>query len=78
VETASAAIANVLPQALEIAHVNQRQEIIDWFGQQTGKTTGQMTAGDWLVEYSAEVDTEEPGVHLTLTDKLCKVDCQAE
>jgi hypothetical protein len=78
VDTASAEIAKVLPQALEIAHINQGKEIADWFGQQQGKTTAQLTAGDWLIDYTAEVDTDEPGAHLTLTDKLCKVNCQAE
>jgi hypothetical protein len=77
-DTASAEIAKVLPQALEIAHINNGQQIADWFGQQKGKTTAQLTSGDWLVDYSAEVDTDEPGAHLTLTDKLCKVNCQAE
>jgi hypothetical protein len=77
-DIASAEIAKVLPQALEIAHINHGQEIADWFSQQTGKTEAQMTSGDWLVDYSAEVDTDEPGTHLTLTDKLCKVNCQAE
>jgi len=62
----------------DIAHINQGQQIVDWFGQQEGKTTAQLTVGDWLVEYSVEVDTEEPGAHLTLTDKLCKSNCQAE
>jgi hypothetical protein len=78
VDTSSAAIAKVLPQVLEQAHINNGAEIAAWFGQQKGGTAAQMTAGDWLVEYSAEVDTEEPGTHLTLTDKLCKVNCQAE
>jgi hypothetical protein len=78
VETASAAIAKVLPQALELAHVSQGAQIAEWFGQQKGKTSAQLTAGDWQVEYSAEVDTEEPGAHLTLMDKLCKTNCTAE
>ncbi len=78
VDTSSAEIAKVLPQVLELAHVNQGAEIVTWFGRQKGDTTAQLTAGDWLVEYSAEVDTEEPGTNLTLTDKLCTVNCQAE
>jgi len=78
VEASSAEIAKVLPQVLELAHVNQGGDIVNWFGRQKGSTTGQMTAGDWLVEYSAEVDTDEPGTNLTVTDKLCKVNCQAE
>jgi hypothetical protein len=77
-DTASAEIAKVLPQALELAHINNGRQIADWFGQQKGKTTAQLTSGDWLLDYSAEVDTDEPGAHLTLTDKLCKVNCQAE
>lgn len=78
VDTSSAEIAKVLPQVLELAHVNQRADILTWFGQQKGDTTAQLTTGDWLVEYSAEVDSEEPGTNLTLTDKLCTVNCQAE
>jgi hypothetical protein len=76
-DTSSAEIAKVLPQVLELAHINQGSEITTWFGQQK-EATAQLTVGDWLVEYSAEVDTEEPGTNLTLTDKLCKVNCQAE
>jgi hypothetical protein len=78
VHTATAAIAKDLPQALELAHVNERAQIVSWFGQQAGKTSAQSTIGDWQVELSAEVDTDEPGAHLTLTDKLCKVKCLAE
>jgi hypothetical protein len=79
VDTASAAIAKVLPQALELAHISQGPQIAEWFGQQKGKTSAQLTAGDWQVDYSAEVvDTEEPGAHLSLTDKLCKTNCTAE
>jgi hypothetical protein len=78
VATASAAIAKALPQALEIAHIGQGQEITDWFAKQNGKTSGQLSAGDWQVDYSAEIDTEEPGAHLSLMDKLCKTNCTAE
>lgn len=78
VETASAEIAKVLPKTLELAHINQGAEIASWFGEQTGTATAQKTFGDWQADYSAEVDSEEPGTHLTLTDKLCKVNCQAE
>lgn len=79
VATATADIAKQLPQALEVAHINPRTEISDWFGQLAGKPTGQLTAGDWQVDWSTEVvDTDEPGAHLTLVDKLCTVNCQAE
>ena len=77
-ETATAAISAALPVALQYAHINPRSEITDWFEQQKTKTTGQTTAGDWQVEWSVEVDTEEPGAHLSLMDKLCKTNCQAE
>jgi hypothetical protein len=77
-EKATADIAKVLPQALEIAHVAPAQRITGWFGQQAGKTTAQVTEGDWQVELSVEVDTEEPGAHLSLMDRLCKTDCVAE
>ncbi|GAB3810341.1 hypothetical protein [Kribbella italica] len=76
--TATAAIGKVLPQALEIAHVVPAQKITEWFGQQAGKTTAQLTEGDWQVELSVEVDTDEPGAHLSLMDRLCKADCAAE
>lgn len=78
VDTASAAIAKVLPKALEVAHISQPGDIVTWYGAQKGKPSAEMTAGDWLVSYAAETDTEEPGVHLTITDKLCKTACQAE
>jgi hypothetical protein len=75
---ATANISTALPATLEYAHINPRKQITDWFGQQTGKTTAQLTAGNWQVEWSVEVDTDEPGAHLTLMDKLCKANCQAE
>jgi hypothetical protein len=78
VDAATAAIAKDLPQALELAHVNERAQIVTWFGQQVGKTSAQSTFGDWRVELSAEVGTDEPGAHLTLMDRLCKAKCQAE
>ncbi len=76
--TAMDEIGKVLPRALEIAHVVPAQKISDWFGQQAGKTTAQVTEGDWQVELSVETDTEEPGAHLSLMDRLCKADCTAE
>jgi hypothetical protein len=78
VETASAEIAKVLPRTLELAHINQGPEIAAWFAEQKGTATAQRSFGDWRADYSAEVDTEEPGTHLTLTDTLCKANCQAE
>jgi hypothetical protein len=78
-ETATTAVGKALPQALEIAHINPRTQIVDWFSEQSGEPTAQLTAGDWQVSWTVEsVDTEEPGVHLTLSDKLCKTNCQAE
>ncbi|TWD74790.1 hypothetical protein FB561_6222 [Kribbella amoyensis] len=77
-ESASAEIGKVLPKALEVAHVNPRGAIVDWFGQQASKTEAQTKQGDWQVDWSVEVDTEEPGAHLSLTDQTCKADCQAE
>ncbi|MEV6281610.1 hypothetical protein [Kribbella sp. NPDC051770] len=76
--TATSEIGKVLPKALEIAHVVPAAPIVEWFGQQSGKTTAQVVEGDWQVELSVEVDTEEPGAHLSLMDRLCKADCTAE
>ncbi|MGC4939186.1 hypothetical protein [Kribbella sp. DT2] len=76
--TATAEIGKVLPQALEIAHVVPARQITEWFGQQAGKSTAQLTEGDWQVELSVETDTDEPGAHLSLMDRLCKADCAAE
>jgi len=79
IATATADIGSKLPQVLEVAHINPRTEITDWFGKLGAQTAAQLTAGDWQVGWSTEVvDTEEPGAHLTLDDKLCKVNCQAE
>jgi hypothetical protein len=78
VATASSDIAKVLPQVLQLAHIDGGPAITTWFGRQTGKTEAQYTAGDWLVEYSAEVASEAPGAHLTLTDTQCKSNCQTE
>jgi hypothetical protein len=79
IATATADIAAKLPQVLEVAHINPRTEITDWFGKLGGKAPAVLTAGNWQVGWSTEVvDTEEPGAHLTLEDKLCKVNCQAE
>ncbi|TCM48068.1 hypothetical protein [Kribbella sp. VKM Ac-2568] len=75
---ATANISTALPAVLEYAHINPRRPITEWMKQQEGKTTGQTAAGDWQVELSVEVDTDEPGAHLTLMDKLCKANCQAE
>jgi hypothetical protein len=77
-ETAYAAIVKELPNALRTAHIRESHLVADWFGKQSGKEAGRTTIGDWFVELSAEVDSEEPGVHLTLTDKFCKANCQAE
>lgn len=78
VATAAAEIAKVLPQALEIAGIGPGPEIVSWFGTQQNQATAQEVFGDWQVDYTTEVDTEEPGAHLTVSDKLCKVNCRAE
>jgi hypothetical protein len=78
VDSAITAIAESLPRTLELVHVNERAQIADWFDQQAGKTAARTTVGDWRVELSTEVDTEEPGAHLTLLDKLCTGNCQTE
>jgi hypothetical protein len=75
---ATTKLAEFAPQALELAHVNPRGQIVDWLKQQQGKTTATTTAGNWTVEFSTESDSEAPGAILTLTDKLCKVGCGAE
>ncbi|MGZ0151746.1 hypothetical protein ACXJJ3_32135 [Kribbella sp. WER1] len=75
---AATALTEFAPQALELAHVNPRGQIVDWLKQQSGKTAGKTTAGTWTVEYSTESDSDQPGAILTLTDTLCKVDCGAE
>lgn len=75
---AATALVEFAPQALELAHVNPRGKIVDWLEQQSGKAAGTTTAGNWNVEYSTEAGTDQPGAILTLTDKLCKVDCGAE
>jgi len=77
-QTATAAIAKDLPRVLQVAHISQSSQITSWFGQQAGKPAAQTTAGDWQVDWSVEVDSEEPGAHLSLMDKLCKANCQAE
>ncbi|MFC0629060.1 hypothetical protein [Kribbella deserti] len=75
---AHAAIEKALPKALQTAHVNEVWLVADWFAKQAGKTAAKTTIGDWKVELYAEADSEEPGVHLTLTDKFCTANCQAE
>lgn len=75
---ASTKLSDFAPQALELAHVNPRGQITDWLKQQEGKASAQTTAGNWTVEYSTEVDSDQPGAILTLTDKLCKANCGAE
>jgi hypothetical protein len=78
IDSATAAIARSLPRTLELVHVNERAQIADWFDRQAGKAAAQTTVGDWRVELSTEVDTDEPGAHLTLLDKLCTGNCQTE
>lgn len=78
VEAAKADISKQLPRALELAHINPRTPIVDWFGK-LGSTEDVLKSGDWQVDWSVEaVDTEEPGAHLTIVDQTCKVNCQAE
>jgi hypothetical protein len=73
-----AEIGKQLPKVLEIAHINPRTPITDWFGA-LGTVERTTKAGDWQVDWSTEVvDTEDPGAHLTLVDSTCKVNCQAE
>ncbi|MDX6263772.1 MAG: hypothetical protein QOH84_5460 [Kribbellaceae bacterium] len=73
-----AEIGKQLPKVLEIAHINPRTPITDWFGA-LGTVERTTKAGDWQVDWSTEtVDTEDPGGHLTLVDSTCKVNCQAE
>lgn len=62
-EQATTDIGKALPRVLEIAHIAPAQQITEWFGQQSGKTAAKTTAGDWQVDLSVEVDTEEPGAH---------------
>ena len=78
VATAHHAIAADLPKVLGIAHIGESAKIADWYGRQTGKATAATTVGDWRIDLSAEQGTDQPGVHLTLTDKLCKQNCRAE
>ncbi|MEV6416515.1 hypothetical protein [Kribbella sp. NPDC051718] len=73
-----AEIGKQLPKVLEIAHINPRTPITDWFGA-LGTVERTTKAGDWQVDWSTEtVDTEDPGAHLTLVDSTCKTNCQAE
>ena len=75
---ATTKLSGFAPEALELAHVNPRAQIATWLEQQQGKASAQTTAGNWTVEFSSEVDSDQPGAILTLTDKLCKVNCGAE
>jgi hypothetical protein len=74
---ATTKLTDFAPQALELAHINPRGQIVDWLKQQQGKA-GKMTAGIWTVEFSTEVGSDQPGAILTLTDTTCKADCGAE
>jgi hypothetical protein len=77
-DVVTAEIGKQLPKVLEIAHINPRTPITDWFGK-LGSVESAETVGDWQVDWSTEVvDTEDPGAHLTLVDTTCKVNCQAE
>lgn len=78
VPAAHAAILRELPKALRIAHVNEMFLVADWFGRQVHRPAASTTVGGWRVELSAEESSEQPGVHLTLTDKFCTANCQAE
>jgi len=75
---ATTTLADFVPTALEVAHVNPRGQIADWLKGQHGKASAQTTAGNWTVLFSTEADSDQPGAILTLTDKLCTVDCGAE
>lgn len=75
---ATAAISSDLSEVLRLAHVNEEAQIGEWFDRQAGRTSAKTTIGTWRVEWSAEVDTDEPGAQLTLLDTLCKANCLTE
>lgn len=78
VATAWKAVSQRLPQVLRTVHVNEANQIDQWYEEQAGQATADDTIGDWKVALSAEEGSDSPGVHLTLNDRKCKQHCQAE
>jgi hypothetical protein len=72
------AIGAQLTKVLRTVHVNEVNQVDEWYQRQEGVPTAQETIGDWKVALSAEEGSDSPGVHLTLNDKRCKQKCQAE
>jgi hypothetical protein len=72
------AIGAHLVEVLQAAHVNEVRQVAGWYGRQQNRTEAQTAVGDWQVELYAEQESDAPGLHLTLNDKLCKRACQAE
>jgi hypothetical protein len=78
VAPARKAIGARLVEVLQAAHVNEGPQVAAWYRGQQNRTDAAKRIGDWQVELSAEQESDAPGVHLTLNDKLCKRACQAE
>jgi hypothetical protein len=78
VDASRAAIGAQLTAVLRTVHVNEVNEVDQWYQRQADVPTAQETIGDWKVALSAEEGSDSPGVHLTLNDKRCKKKCQAE
>jgi hypothetical protein len=76
-DEARTAIGDQLTEVLTAAHVNGVAQIAEWYAKQTAETAS-TEVGDWKVELSTEQDSDVPGVHLTLNDKLCKANCEGE
>jgi hypothetical protein len=78
VATSRDAIGAQLARVLRTVHVNEVNQVDEWYRQQAGVPTAADTIGDWKVALSAEEGSDSPGVHLTLNDWRCKMNCQAE
>ena len=76
-DEARTAIGDQLTEVLTAAHVNGVAQIADWYAKQSAANAS-TEVGDWKVELSTEQDSDVPGVHLTLNDKLCTSNCEAE
>jgi hypothetical protein len=78
VDASRAAIGAQLTTVLRTVHVNEVNQVDQWYQRQADVPTAQETIGGWKVALSAEEGSDSPGVHLTLNDKFCKKKCQAE
>lgn len=78
VAAARTAVGGRLARVLASAHVAEGARIADWYAAQRSRSSAATTIAGWRIKLSVESASDQPGVHLTLTDKDCTTECQSE